>query len=162
MLRRAWWALLAIIHIAPLLGAMRTLIAEGPTGPRVVSTAALGLAFAFFLLKLLDVGFLRWRMRRASFLAFALTCVLVHDDAAPAAVRQAMLAELPTAIAVSVVLAGLQRTGRLIPRIVRRLAWLLRRPVASFGACGETLARQAHILARRSLVRPSIPRAPPA
>src|SRR5436190_10970984 len=83
LLRRVWWALLAMIHIAPLLGAMRTLIGEGPTGPRMVSATALSLAFAFFVLKLLDIGFLRWRMRRASFLAFALTCVLVHDDAAP-------------------------------------------------------------------------------
>lgn len=162
VLRRAWWLLLALIHVAPLFESMRWMVLEGMAGGRLLSGAAIWLTFTFFVLKFLDVGFLRWRMRRASVVAFVLACALVHDDAAPAAARSAMLSEMPGAIAASVLMTGLLGSARLLPRALRRLCNWAGETLIQANACGDADMREWRGMAQLVFARPSIPRAPPA
>src|SRR5688572_14997387 len=101
IVRRALWGVLALIHIAPLLSTTRALLGGGVEASSLVSCAVLWLVFAFFALKFLDVAFLRWRMNSTTVLAFFLACALAHQDPSGTSATKGMLAELPTAVAMS-------------------------------------------------------------
>ncbi|MCI0364315.1 MAG: hypothetical protein L0219_10560 [Phycisphaerales bacterium] len=160
-LRRAFWAVLALVHIAPVVGTTRALFLEGLTAPGAFKVLLLGLALAFFVLKLVDARFLRWRLGRRGTVAFVVTCALMHGDVSADA-GNAVLAEVPAACAISVLWEGVSRAGGLVPRAIRLLSICWRSLLTLDAASGQVLARFARCLSPCVIVQPLIPRAPPA
>ncbi len=167
--RRAWWALLILIHI-PVLGSVGRSLLAHPERDNWLAMAALCLTVVVFVLKLLDAPFLRFRTRRGAAIVFLLICALVHRELATTQAAREVLKLAPMALAAGVAVVGLCRSTSRLRRGVRlrlREAWhhLL-------GAWGNTLlvarsfarARLAdlHLLTPQILVaRACIPRAPP-
>lgn len=161
MARRSFWLLLLLIHVAPLCSAVVILFSSGFSITAAMNLVLLLAAAAFFFLKLVDVRWLRWRSKRAAALSFVLICVLVHDGAAPQAARQALIAEFPTAVAVSVAVEALTRTRNWLPNLRATLSRIeLQLPLPVF--YGAALEARANDRARLFQARLCIPRAPPA
>lgn len=167
--RRAWWALLILIHI-PVLGSVGRSLLAHPERGNWLALAALCLTVLVFVLKLLDVPFLRFRTRPGAAIVFLLICALVHRELATTQAAQEVLKLAPMVLVVGVAIEGLRRsTSRLRHGIRLRLREAWHRLL---GARGNTLlvarsfatARLAdlHIFTPQILVaRACIPRAPP-
>ena len=164
-LRRAWWAALALIHVAPLVGAMQALIAGGLKAlefSALASAAALWLALAFFTLKCFDAPFLRLRFKRSSVLAFVLVCAVAHEDLTSASASRAMLGELPTAAATTITCALLAQSVRLFPQALHHFAAALRSKLLKLYLIGLVAADHLADQLRPARLLATSPRAPPA
>jgi hypothetical protein len=117
---RGIWALLALIHIAPLLSTTRTALSEESSSAAAANCLLVWLAFVFFVLKCVDAPFLRWRFSRAGVLTFVLVCGLAHRDVRAAA-DSGFIGELPGVVATAVACEALVRHRRLLPRILDRI-----------------------------------------
>jgi hypothetical protein len=161
IVRRAWWGLLVLIHAAPLLSATQSLVTASNIRGAVINCAVLWLACAFFVLKFLDVAFLRWRMRRSNWLTLALACALVHHDVVATAADRT-IAQVPAAVAVSALVEGWTSRARLIPEALRFLARLLRTNISlKHQISGLAWSCAVASVVRFQALQPSSPRAPP-
>ncbi len=167
--RRAWWALLILIHI-PVLGSVGRSLLANPERGNWLALAALCLTVLFFVLKLLDAPFLRFRTRRGAAIVFLLVCALVHREIATTQAAQQVLKLAPMTLAVGVAIEGLHRSTRRLRRGIRlrlREAWrrfIGARANALLVARSFATARFAdlHFFTPQILVaRVCIPRAPP-
>ena len=132
--RQVWWLLLILIHIPVLASVGRTLL-EHPEAGKWVAFVALCLTVLVFILKLLDVPFLRFRTRRGAALAFLLVCALVHREMATTQAAQEVLKVVPMAMVVGMAVEGLRQSMSRIRRGIRlplREAW--RRLIGAFGS----------------------------
>jgi hypothetical protein len=115
--RRVVWSALALVHVSPLLAAMRHL-ADGHASASWLSAAGLGLSLAFFALKACDVRFLRCTLSRGQVICLVLGAALVHQDVLPSNAQRLMLAEAPTALVLAAGFAALRRAQLWQPRMV--------------------------------------------
>ena len=167
--RRAWWALLILIHI-PVLGSVGRSLLAHPEWGNWLAMAALCLTVLVFVLKLLDAPFLRFRTSRGAVIVFLLICALVHRELATTQAAREVLKLVPMALAASVAVQGLRRsTGRLRRGIRFHLQDAWRRVVDAWGntllvarSCAVARLTDLHIFTPQILVaRVCIPRAPP-
>jgi len=154
--------LLAVVHIGPLIGTTRALTAEAADANAVLSCAAVWLAFAFFILKFIDIALLRWRMNRSSILAFLLACAVAHQDVQGPWATKVMLAELPAAVAISAVWESLSRSGRSMRRVLWRLLGLRAKPLQLSRAFAAAFEPASWSLSWFHIASAGVPRAPPA
>ena len=122
---RAWWLLLILVHLPALSGVGRSALNPTSDGPGLVMGLAIILSVLFFLLKLLDVRFLRIGSRRCEVVAFILAFALVHHHFAASAVGSAAMQQAPAALATALAAAALSQ-GRRALRSIRSLAITLR------------------------------------
>ena len=167
--RRAWWTLLILIHI-PVLGSVGRSLLAHPERGNWLALAALCLTVLFFVLKLADVPFLRFRTRRGAAIVFLLVCTLVHREIATTQAAQEVLKLAPIALAVGVAVQGLRRcTARLRPRLQvqltdtwRRLIVACRNALLIVRSCAVVRLIDLHFTPQILVARVCIPRAPPA
>ena len=100
MLCRAFWAGASILHVGPWVGATRSLL-EQPSVAGFVAWLGVALAIIFFVLKTLDVCWLRFGSRRQFALVFVVACALVHHEAAVDGVDEVAAVAVAVAVAVS-------------------------------------------------------------
>ena len=162
LLGRVWWGLLVLIHVVPLQATTEKLVSGGWETTPAFNAAVLWLATALFVLKFFNVRWMRWRMHRTGAMVFILVCALVHDGIAPAAARQAMLAELPTAAAAALATEALARSSRGLARILHDLFRALQNALAHSRFATTLLVLPLHEALRRHVDHISVPRAPPA
>ena len=156
---RAWWALLVLVHLPALASAGRSVIAE-PAGSNLLMGLALLLTVSVFILKLLNVRFLRFRRHEA--LVFVLACAVAHHEVAVDDGAGAIIYQTPIALATGVIIEGLFRARRVLRVARRRLACPLARCLLAARACRAD-ATDALCCAQRVLLsRLAAPRAPPA
>jgi len=79
VLSRLWWALLIALHVPAVVSVFEGLVAE-PTVGRSVAAVAVAITVAIFVLKLIDVPFLRLGGHRRSALVFVLACSIAHHE----------------------------------------------------------------------------------
>lgn len=79
--RRGFWLLMALGHARALVGAWTALLGTGLAAERLGTCTLLTLSMAFFVLKLRDVSWLRWRADRRSFVALCMVIALLHANA---------------------------------------------------------------------------------
>jgi hypothetical protein len=159
---RSLWAALCLVHIAPLISTTTSLFQHGWLWSDVLNCLLLWLTFSFFALKFLDVSWLRWRVTRANILVSALACGMAHHDVASGQSAQAVLAETPAAVAVSLLWEFAKRTRRTWVRLRFCLAnhahWAIGLLQFAFEAALNALAL---LLRQKELAFITIPRAPP-
>ncbi len=119
VLRRAWWGGLLAIHIHPLLSTLQALLLEEFSFGRSLAVGALLALSTFFVLKIIDVRFLRSKTRREVLIAFWIITAMVHSNAAAGAIEVAAIAPTPVAVlaATAVVAAGALRSRRIRQRL---------------------------------------------
>lgn len=163
VLRRSWWGVLSLVHIAPLVSATRGLVQSGDLGSHALSALVVWLTFSFFALKFIDVRWLRWRVSRSSVLAFVIACGLAHHDGSAAQGGQALLAEAPGALAGSLLWELNARAARWLPRVLTNLWVHVSQHVRLMLASVDALLIAIGGVKRRSAIGiVAIPRAPPA
>lgn len=108
-LARAGWGALAAIHV-PILVSVLGSIGGGPSDGRVGSAIALGAAIGLFVLKALDVRFLRLRSPRHACLAFCLATAIVHHDAVARCLDDRTVVEAAVVVSTVIAVRGLARS----------------------------------------------------
>ncbi len=124
--RSLWWGGLILVHVPVLLSIGRSVL-DRPATAEVLTWSVLCLTVFLFVLKLLDVRFLRFRTRRTSVVAFALACALVHHEVVASDAGQAVVKHTPALLATGLLVEGLRRAhlklrgaGRLMAAAGRR------------------------------------------
>ncbi len=162
--RRAWWMLLILIHV-PVLGSVGRSIFAHPEEGKWLPFVALCLTVLLFVLKLLDVRFLRFRTRRGATLAFLLVCAVVHHEVAASEVGREVLKQTPAILAAGIIVHGFRRSLR---RWQPRWREVWRHLIGVFG-CAVVVVRpwavirlaELRVTPRTLDSRVCIPRAPP-
>ena len=158
---RLAWLILALIHIAPLIGTTSRVLSADFSASAIANCVAVWLAFAFFGLKFADVAWLRCRVNRVNVLTFLLICALAHREVR-STVDGTIARELPTAIGMSVAGTLLLRSRRALPRALEWLGLALgpcRGLIAGLRRWCEIAAAQAKVAEQHAF--PGVPRAPP-
>jgi len=141
VVRRVWWVSLLAIHAHPFISTIRGLMAEGFTlGPVLALIGLIGL-ITFFVLKILDVHFLRHHTRPKALIIFWIVAAMVHNNAATVALEAVSSQPAPVAILAGATVAGIasrRRSGQVLSKILRRVyGGLVSRRRIQFGQhCG--------------------------
>ncbi len=108
-MRRAFWALLVLVHAPALVGVTRS-AAGDPASADLTAGLVLVLTVVLFSLKLADVSFLRLPTRRGSLLAFVVAFCLVHHEMALSEAGKAAMDQTPAALISGVLIEGVRRS----------------------------------------------------
>ncbi len=160
IIRRAWWALLILVHIPALISSARAL-ATGHGAAQTLTSAALALTVLVFFLKLLDVPWLRFRRRRGAVLAFLLACAMAHHEVAISDAGSAIIEQTPAALVTAALMDCLRRARRHLPDLERRLAAVMADPLVGARLCGTVLAWVAGPPPSPRVCTLGVPRGPP-
>jgi len=155
---RCWWATLVALHIAPLCATLIEIFRGDATLERIANALTLLAAIAFFGLKFLGVPVLPMRSW-SSVIAFLLICAVAHAEVRPSRKAQEFMAELPAAVAATVVVEAVRRSTVPVARLLRHLRDLYT-PRFVQVRCGA-LALQPFALASRGRTSAHNARAPP-
>ncbi len=158
--RRIPWALLILVHLPVLASVGRSVVAE-PGTANLPTWFALCLTVFVFVLKLLDVRILRFRTRRGAVLVFLLACALVHHEVALSRAGQAVINTAPAALVTGLLIEGLHRARRHLPRVCSRMGATLARALVAARLYGMAAADALRVLQASLLSQPCLPRGPP-
>ncbi len=158
--RSIWWGGLILVHVPVLLSIGRSVLDRSATA-EVLAWWVLCLTVFLFVLKLLDVRFLRFRTRRTAVVAFILGCALVHNGVVTSDAGQAVIKQTPALLATGLLIEGLRRA-----HLKLRGGWRL---MAAAGG-RDLLSARVHKVVVQTLRVPQpafvwhlgAPRAPPA
>ena len=126
IIHRLWWMALLAMHLHPMISTMRGMILEGVSPSRVMALLVLLLLITFFILKIVNVSFLRHHARREALIVFWVAAALVHNNAATAALEAATTQPLPVAVLAGASVVGVgaatwkpnrRRAARFLKRI---------------------------------------------
>lgn len=123
IVRRVWWASLLAIHVHPFVSTIRGLMDDGLAVGRVLALAGLIALMTFFVLKIIDVRFLRHHTRPKALIIFWIVTAMVHNNAATVALEAVSSQPAPAAILAGATVAGIalrRRSGRVLSKILRR------------------------------------------
>ncbi len=113
LISRLVWGSLMALHLAPM---ARLLPDAMASGENLGSVAALLVVQTLFVLKVLDVGWLRWRSRRTTIIALLLLGLAGHGDvAAQGAEQMPMAAPVAGAVAIGAGTTVFLRRRRWLP-----------------------------------------------
>lgn len=107
---RVFWLLLLAVHIPALL-AVGGSVVRGEDAFSIVSIVGLALTVAFFVLKCLDVAFLRLRGPGAK-IAFLLVCAVVHREAVTSPIARQIIDGSPMVLVAGAAAVGSSRRLR--------------------------------------------------
>ncbi len=153
--------MLVLIHL-PALGRVGYKLVYAPANGAVfLALTGLALTVGFFVLKLIDVRFLRLGGPKGTGLAFILACAVVHNDAAITEAGRAAIGRVPAALAAVLVIEALRRTDQLWPR-ARRWFTMALGQLDAIPRCG-TAAFAARVLPPQWVIESCLcaPRPPP-
>jgi len=106
LIHRLWWVALLSVHLHPLISTMRGMVLEGVSPSRLMAMFVLLLLMTFFILKIINVSFLRHHARREALIVFWIVAALVHNNAATVALEAASAQPLPVAVLAGISVAG--------------------------------------------------------
>ena len=158
--RSLWWGGLILVHVPVLLSIGRSVL-DRPATAEVLTWSVLCLTVFFFVLKLLDVSFLRFRARPGTVLGFVLACALVHHEVVISDAGQALIKQTPAALMTGLVVEQVLRAHRRFRGVWRRMVAAPARCPVVVCAYGMLLAEPRRLPQwglRSSLC---VPRAPP-
>ena len=107
IVRSLWWGGLILVHVPVILSIGRSVL-DRPATAEVLAWSVLCLTVFLFVLKLLDVRFLRFRTRRTAVVAFALACALVHHEVVASDAGQAVIKQTPALLATGLLVVVLR------------------------------------------------------
>jgi hypothetical protein len=132
---RALWFVLLAMHV-PALIAVGGSVVRGEDAFSIVSIVGLVLTVAFFVLKCMDVAFLRLRGPGAK-IAFLLVCAVVHREAITSPVARQIIDGSPMVLVAGAAAVGSSRRIRL--RVRRRVrGWVRGVVIAMQRLIGQT------------------------
>ena len=158
--RRLWWALLIAIHIPILANVARTLFIGAEPGSWL-ALIALCLTVLLFILKFIDVRFLRFRTRRNGALVFIVVCLFVHHEVTASEVTREVLQQAPMVLVFGVIAVGARAARRQLRDLWRELHTTFARQLVIAHPHGTVVAEPPLIVRWLINSRLAIPRAPP-
>ena len=160
-LLRALWLLMLAVHIPALLRCLWGQSSPTSQDPNIIAVVGLLLACVFFVLKILDLPWLRFKTDRRSLLTLALAVALVHVN------LMRYSADVLADPVQSLVIANMLMVTNLasVRRAMRRALARLRRPEhttkVKAAHPANTILTTDRLLPQFSFFAPTIPRAPP-
>lgn len=158
--RRLWWALLIAIHIPILYNVARVLILDDEAGSWLAFIALL-LTVSLFVLKFIDVRFLRFRTSRNGALVFIIACLFVHNEVAASEVTREVFQQAPMILALGAVAVGARAARRQLRDLWRNLATTFARQLVVAHPYAAVVSEPPSIARWFINSRLAIPRAPP-
>lgn len=158
--RRLWWALLIAIHIPILANVVRTLFIGNERGSWL-AFIVLSLTVLLFVLKFIDVRFLRIRTHRNGVMVFIVACLFVHHEVEVSQVTREVLQQAPMVLALGAVALGARAARRHLRDLWRDLNSTYARQLVASHLCGAVVADPPPIAWWLFNSRLAIPRAPP-
>ncbi len=158
--RRLWWALLIAIHIPILANVARTLFIGAEPGSWL-ALIALCLTVLLFILKFIDVRFLRFRTRRNGALVFILVCLFMHHEVTASEVTREVFQQAPMILALGAVAVGARAARRQLRDLWRNLATTFARQLVVAHPYAIVVSEPPSIARWFINSRLAIPRAPP-
>lgn len=158
--RQLWWALLIAIHIPILVNVSRTLFIGSERGSWL-ALIALGLTVLLFVLKFIDVPFLRIRSHRNGVMVFVVACLFMHHEVAASEVTREVLQQTPMVLALGAVAVGARAARRKLRDLWRDLNTTFARQLVVVHPHGAVVAKPHTSIWWPSNSRLAIPRAPP-
>lgn len=113
-LRRVLWVAMAVGHIPAFFGVWKTSLQSGFDGGKLEGCIGLTLAMLFFILKIVDVVFLRLRTSRRAWVAMGLVVALLHFEALAPDVGPAPIPKYATILATTLLVTRLPRLRRVV------------------------------------------------
>lgn len=155
-----WWGLLIAIHIPILANVGRTLFLGNERGSWL-AFIALSLTVALFVLKFIDVRFLRIRSRQNGVIVFIVACLFMHHEVAASEVTREVLQQAPMVLAIAAIAVGVRTARRQLRDLWRDLNTTFARQLIATHPHGAVVA-EPHTVVRWFITsRLAIPRAPP-
>ena len=160
-LLRALWLLMFAVHIPALLKCLGG--QSSPVSPdhNIVAVVGLLLACVFFVLKILDLPWLRFKTDRRSLFTLALAMALVHvnlmrysDDVLADPMQSLVIANI-------LMVTNLVGVRRAIRRALDQLRWPEHTTNVKAVHSARTIPTADRLLPQFSFFAPTIPRAPP-
>lgn len=157
--RSLWWGGLILMHVPVLLSIGRSVL-DRPATAGVLAWSVLCLTVFLFVLKLLDVRFLRFRTRRTAVVAFVLACALVHHEVVASDAGQAVIRQTPAVLVTGLLIEGLRRAHLKLRGAWRFMAVAGRRDLLSARVL-EAVAQTLRVPQPAFVWHLGAPRAPP-
>ena len=158
---RCLWALMIALHVPALIATWVAFVRGGEDPGHLGSLVALGAAILFFVLKVIDVEFLRFRVNRRTLLVMVPAVALMHWEAVGTRLQLEGTTEGIPIIATAVFATGFHRVQKLISTVLSGPG--ARRSRAKDANSLSITVWDAAFAPNLGLVtnRPRVPRAPP-
>ncbi len=157
--RSLWWGGLILVHVPVLLSIGRSVL-DRPATAEVLTWSVLCLTEFLFVLKLLDVRFLRFRTRRGAVISFLLVCAIAHHEVAVSEVAQGIVEQTPAVLLTGALVEGLRRAHLRLRGAWRLMAAAGRRDLLS-ARVHEAVAQTLRVPQPAFVWHLGAPRAPP-
>lgn len=157
---RLWWALLIAIHIPILANVARTLFMGNEPGSWLAFVALL-LTVCLFVLKFIDVQFLRFRSHRNGVLVFIVACLFMHHEVTASEVSREVLQQAPMILALGAFVVGARAARHHLRDLWRDLNTIFARRLIVAHPSGSVVTQPHTSLKWLTNSRSAIPRAPP-
>lgn len=157
---RLWWALLIVIHIPILANVGRTLVLGSESGIWLAFFALI-LTVLFFVLKLIDVRFLRIRSHRNGVMVFIVACLFMHHEVMASEVTHEVLQQAPMIMVIGAVVAGARITRKQFRNLLHDLNSAFAQQLVFTHLQGTVVTESPPIARWFNISRLAIPRAPP-
>ncbi|UCC31903.1 MAG: hypothetical protein JSU86_06420 [Phycisphaerales bacterium] len=113
-LNRGFWLLMLLAHAPALFSAWRCCLADGLQLDLLGGCLVLTASMVFFVLKLRDIGWLRFRTDRRSLLALGLVVALIHLDCLRPGLRTEVASKCAVVLVTTAVVVAVPRLTRLL------------------------------------------------
>ena len=113
-LNRGFWVLMLFAHAPALISAWRCCLAEGLQLDMLGGCVVLTASMVFFVLKLRDIGWLRFRTDRRSLLALGLVVALIHLDCLQPGLRTEVASKCAVVLVTTAIVVAIPRMIRLL------------------------------------------------
>lgn len=124
--RRSLWALLTIIHLPILVNVAKSLFFGSETGSWLAFISLI-LTIWIFILKFIDVRFLRFQARRSGALVFILACLFVHHEVIASEAAREVMQQAPMVLVLGAVAIGARAMRRQLRDLWRDMAGVFSR-----------------------------------
>ena len=158
---RALWLLMLAVHVPVLLRCLWGRSSAVSQDHNIVALAGLLLACVFFVLKILDLPWLRFKTDRRSLVTLALAMALVHANLMRYSGDVIADPVQPLVIAHILMVTNLVSVRRALRRTLARLGRAEHTTKAELAHTANTIATTNRLLPQFSPFAPTIPRAPP-
>ncbi|MCH8851263.1 MAG: hypothetical protein IID41_01265 [Planctomycetes bacterium] len=160
-LLRALWLLMLAVHTPAVLRCLWGQSSQASQDHNIIAFVGLLLACVFFVLKVLDLPWLRFKTDRRSLVTLALAMALAHANLMRYSGDVIADPVQPLVIAHILMVTNLVSVRRALRRTLARLGRAEHTTKAELAHTANTIATTDRLLPQFSLFAPTIPRAPP-